>query len=214
MPCNYPSPQVIAVLGMHRSGTSCLTGLLEDAGVCLGNVSKQNPYNRKGNQENLQIMYLHDAVLDDNRGSWNNPLRYPSSGVLSAKRHRPILSVNILASRAGPSKTRARCIRSQAGAKQYQNSPAWAPFGILAQSPNPCCIGTTSLGMRPWRSGPAIMRSSYCIKNGSISPSSILISNWRPTSNASPTSCKAYICPQPIAIYASLKIRFGTNSRT
>ncbi len=28
----------IAVLGMHRSGTSCLTGLLEQAGVFLGPV--------------------------------------------------------------------------------------------------------------------------------------------------------------------------------
>ena len=63
----------ICVLGMHRSGTSCVTGLLEDAGVFLGNVSKQNPHNKKGNQENLRIMRLHDAVLAANGGSWDNP---------------------------------------------------------------------------------------------------------------------------------------------
>jgi hypothetical protein len=68
-----PTAQVICVLGMHRSGTSCLTGMLEDAGVFLGNVSKQNPYNKKGNQENLRIMRLHDEVLALNGGSWDNP---------------------------------------------------------------------------------------------------------------------------------------------
>jgi hypothetical protein len=58
---------------MHRSGTSCLTGLLEDAGVFLGDVSKKNPYNLKGNHENLRIMHLHDEVLASNGGSWDAP---------------------------------------------------------------------------------------------------------------------------------------------
>jgi len=61
------------VLGMHRSGTSCLTGMLEDAGVFLGKVSKQNPYNKKGNQENLDIMRLNDAVLAGNGAAWDRP---------------------------------------------------------------------------------------------------------------------------------------------
>jgi hypothetical protein len=58
---------------MHRSGTSCLTGLLEDAGVFLGKVSKQNPHNKKGNQENLDIMRLNDAVLAANGAAWDRP---------------------------------------------------------------------------------------------------------------------------------------------
>ncbi|HEY3645757.1 MAG TPA: sulfotransferase [Gammaproteobacteria bacterium] len=67
------NPQAICVLGMHRSGTSCLTGMLEDAGVFLGQVSKQNPYNKKGNQENLDIMRLNDAVLAANGAAWDRP---------------------------------------------------------------------------------------------------------------------------------------------
>ncbi len=63
----------LCVLGMHRSGTSCLTGLLEDAGVFLGEVSKSNPHNRKGNQENLRIMALNDAVLADVGAAWDRP---------------------------------------------------------------------------------------------------------------------------------------------
>jgi len=69
---------VIAVLGMHRSGTSCLTGLLEDAGVPLGDVQKENPHNPLGNQENLRIMHLHDAVLAANGGSWDAPPAEPA----------------------------------------------------------------------------------------------------------------------------------------
>ena len=65
--------KAICVLGMHRSGTSCLTGLLEDAGVYLGEVSKKNPYNLKGNQENLRIMHLHNDVMVANGGSWDKP---------------------------------------------------------------------------------------------------------------------------------------------
>lgn len=64
---------ILCVLGMHRSGTSCLTGLLEDAGVFLGQVSKSNPFNKKGNQENYRIMALNDAILEFNGASWDNP---------------------------------------------------------------------------------------------------------------------------------------------
>lgn len=67
------STGAICVLGMHRSGTSCLTGLLEDAGVYLGGVSKKNPHNLKGNQENLRVMHLHDQVLAANGSGWDNP---------------------------------------------------------------------------------------------------------------------------------------------
>ena len=63
----------VIVLGMHRSGTSCLAGLLEEAGVYLGEVSKKNPFNVKGNHENTQIVNLNDALLKLNSGNWHNP---------------------------------------------------------------------------------------------------------------------------------------------
>lgn len=69
-----PSPaRAIAVLGMHRSGTSCLAGTLEEAGVYLGPVSRQNPHNRKGNHERGDIMALHEAVLAANSAAWHDP---------------------------------------------------------------------------------------------------------------------------------------------
>jgi hypothetical protein len=65
--------RVICVLGMHRSGTSCLTGTMESWGVYLGQVSRANTSNAKGNRENRAIMDLHEAVLIANGGAWDNP---------------------------------------------------------------------------------------------------------------------------------------------
>lgn len=65
--------RVIAVLGMHRSGTSCLTGSLQEAGLELGDYHAWNPYNLKGNRENQGIVDLHDRILADNQGAWDRP---------------------------------------------------------------------------------------------------------------------------------------------
>ncbi|MGI9294639.1 MAG: sulfotransferase [Pseudomonadales bacterium] len=65
--------QVFCVLGMHRSGTSCLTGSLQNAGVYLGNHSTWNPHNLRGNRENADIVEFHDRLLADNIGSWDQP---------------------------------------------------------------------------------------------------------------------------------------------
>ena len=65
---------VVAILGMHRSGTSCLAGSLEAWGLPLGEVKTWSKYNFLGNRENPHIFRLHEAVLADNGGSWQNPL--------------------------------------------------------------------------------------------------------------------------------------------
>jgi len=70
---NRVNQRVICILGMHRSGTSCLAGSLEEAGVYLGEVQRNNPYNLKGNCEHLKIMELHDDLFAANGGSWDNP---------------------------------------------------------------------------------------------------------------------------------------------
>lgn len=72
-----PATRVIAILGMHRSGTSCLAGTLQAAGLHLGDVFTQNPHNRKGNREHPDIMALHEAVLTDNRARWDQPPEGP-----------------------------------------------------------------------------------------------------------------------------------------
>ncbi len=71
-PENVP-PRVFAVLGMHRSGTSCLTGSLQRAGLLLGRHHTWNRHNPKGNRENQDVIDLHEAVLADNGGAWDDP---------------------------------------------------------------------------------------------------------------------------------------------
>jgi len=63
----------ICILGMHRSGTSCLAGALEAGGLFLGDVVQQAPHNRRGNREHLDIRALNDAVLTHNGASWDRP---------------------------------------------------------------------------------------------------------------------------------------------
>lgn len=66
-------PTVLCILGMHRSGTSCLTGSLEESGVDLGDRHTWNPHNLKGNRENPAIVDLNDAVLMSNGAAWDQP---------------------------------------------------------------------------------------------------------------------------------------------
>lgn len=65
--------RVIAVLGMHRSGTSCVTGSLQQYGLFLGQHSTWNRHNTRGNHENQAIVDLNDAVLESNGGDWLQP---------------------------------------------------------------------------------------------------------------------------------------------
>ena len=65
--------RVVAILGMHRSGTSWLTGSLEEAGLYLGDVRTESKHNPKGNRESERLQHIHDAVLADNGGTWRKP---------------------------------------------------------------------------------------------------------------------------------------------
>ncbi len=60
---------------MHRSGTSCLTGSLQEAGLELGECHTWNPHNLKGNRENQRIVDINDEVLAANGAAWDSPPR-------------------------------------------------------------------------------------------------------------------------------------------
>ncbi|WP_139141525.1 sulfotransferase [Pseudohongiella acticola] len=66
-------PTGICVLGMHRSGTSFVTGSLQSAGASLYRFHSHNPFNLKGNRENPDVVALNDDVLHANGGSWDQP---------------------------------------------------------------------------------------------------------------------------------------------
>ena len=63
----------VAVLGMHRSGTSSLAGSLEEAGLHLGEVVTRADHNQKGNRESLAMRDLNDRLLEHNGGAWDRP---------------------------------------------------------------------------------------------------------------------------------------------
>lgn len=67
----------VAVIGMHRSGTSCLAGCLENLGLRLGEVNTAAPHNKRGNRENPRFWPVHDAVLARVGASWDNPPTQP-----------------------------------------------------------------------------------------------------------------------------------------
>jgi hypothetical protein len=62
------------ILGMHRSGTSALGGILEAMGFSAGKaVMPANPGNPKGYYENFKIVELHDRFLNGIGSSWHDP---------------------------------------------------------------------------------------------------------------------------------------------
>lgn len=67
----------VAVIGMHRSGTSCLAGCLQDLGLNLGEVNTAAPHNKKGNRENPRLWPVHDAVLARVGAAWDAPPTEP-----------------------------------------------------------------------------------------------------------------------------------------
>jgi hypothetical protein len=64
---------MLTVLGMHRSGTSTITGMLEDQGIDAGPANRYTPDNIRGNRENMSLVRLHTAILERNGGSWWHP---------------------------------------------------------------------------------------------------------------------------------------------
>jgi hypothetical protein len=70
---NESPARVVGILGMHRSGTSCLTGSLQEAGLFLGECHTWNPHNLKGNRENQKFVDFHDSLLEVNGGAWDLP---------------------------------------------------------------------------------------------------------------------------------------------
>ena len=63
------------VLGMHRSGTSMLTRLLNILGISLGNgkLLSAKDDNKKGFWENKNVKEIHDSIFHSLGSSWDDP---------------------------------------------------------------------------------------------------------------------------------------------
>jgi hypothetical protein len=65
----------VIVLGMHRSGTSAMGGVLSELGIFMGRklFSPQAGVNEKGFFENSAIVRFNDTLLDVIPSSWDDP---------------------------------------------------------------------------------------------------------------------------------------------
>ncbi len=76
--------RAILVLGMHRSGTSAVTGALRLLGVELGSELMQpGPDNPKGFWEHAGVVAIHDRLLASLGRSWNDPRPLPADWLQS-----------------------------------------------------------------------------------------------------------------------------------
>ena len=67
---------LLAVVGMHRSGTSATAGAFSHLGIDFGPASLLMPAssdNPKGYFEAKPVVRIHDRLLRDLGGSWNDP---------------------------------------------------------------------------------------------------------------------------------------------
>lgn len=62
--------RAIIVLGMHRSGTSCLAGMLAAGGLASAGEAVRNWDNARGHHEMLDAVRLNEAVLAYSGGHW------------------------------------------------------------------------------------------------------------------------------------------------
>jgi hypothetical protein len=63
----------VLVLGMHRSGTSAITGALEKIGVALPqDLLPANEFNERGYFEGEKVMLLNDQILSEMGSSWDD----------------------------------------------------------------------------------------------------------------------------------------------
>jgi len=74
----------VIVLGMHRSGTSALAGMLDILGVQFGkSLLEAGADNPKGFWEHLEILDIHERLLALLGSSWDDPRPLPASWWLS-----------------------------------------------------------------------------------------------------------------------------------
>ncbi|MEM6483422.1 MAG: hypothetical protein AAF662_00340 [Pseudomonadota bacterium] len=74
-PLRVSETRATIVLGMHRSGTSAIAGLLSETGVTMGRrlFTAQRGVNDKGFYENAAVVKLNERILDRANHAWDQP---------------------------------------------------------------------------------------------------------------------------------------------
>ena len=76
----HQEPQCFLVLGMHRSGTSALTGLINSLGISApGDLLPASETNRLGYFEPKEVVQLHDDLLASAGSGWADPRKFEAA---------------------------------------------------------------------------------------------------------------------------------------
>jgi len=71
--------RTIIVLGMHRSGTSLVSGILTKLDINMGDkLFPKDPHNPFGHYEDIEFLRLNERILDSAGGHCNEPPTYNS----------------------------------------------------------------------------------------------------------------------------------------
>ena len=85
--------KLVLVLGMHRSGTSTLMGILNKMGLPIGdNLMPPTNANPKGYFENMDFVYGNEAILRNCNSSWDNVKKIFNSNVLMTPQNKSIVN--------------------------------------------------------------------------------------------------------------------------
>jgi hypothetical protein len=69
---NGASRRVLAILGMHRSGTSLAANVARELGAAMGqDLMPANDFNQEGYAEDIYVVQQHDQVMAELGRSWN-----------------------------------------------------------------------------------------------------------------------------------------------
>jgi hypothetical protein len=109
---------LVVVLGMHRSGTSCVTQVLQQAGLYLGTdlMSQPSADNLGGHWETWEAVRINDRILQLSGGAWDRLPPTPRGDDETAVRIRQFLN--------------ALTVRPVAGWKDPRTTftfPVWQP---------------------------------------------------------------------------------------
>ena len=90
----FTCKNLVLILGMHRSGTSAVSGILSSAGFFAGNTEdliEGNIWNRDGYFERRDICRLNDKILTECGGTWDVPPE--ENSIISGNHDEHILSI-------------------------------------------------------------------------------------------------------------------------
>jgi hypothetical protein len=82
----------VPIVGMHRSGTSCVTAILARNGLHLsGDLAEPNQFNPEGFWESREVISINEACLKPYRCKYENPsdviVRFPKRVLRRAERY-------------------------------------------------------------------------------------------------------------------------------